>query len=58
MIKCARIRTFVVRFSRHPKHKKRAMRANRKVKTIAGRLVREVGRKLPDNHPYVFDLGI
>jgi len=49
---------FEQRFSRHPKNKKRAMRANRKVKTIAGRLVREVGRKLPDNHPYVSDLDI
>jgi len=40
------------RFSRHPKHKKRAIKANRKVKTIAGRLVREIEKKLPQNNHY------
>jgi IS5 family transposase len=40
------------RFSRHPKNKNRAVKANRKVKTIAGRLVREIERKLPKNHNY------
>jgi IS5 family transposase len=34
------------RFRRHPKNKGRARKADRKVKTIAGRLVRELGRKL------------
>ena len=40
------------RFNRHPKNRKKARAANRKVKTIAGRLVRELERKLPTNHPY------
>jgi IS5 family transposase len=50
--------SFEQRFSRHPKHKKRAAKASRKVKTIAGRLVRELERKLPDKHPYTSDLEI
>jgi IS5 family transposase len=36
------------RFSHHPKRKKQARAAQRKIKTIAGRLVRELYRKLPD----------
>lgn len=36
------------RFSNHPKNYKKARRAERKLKTIAGRLVRELGRKLVD----------
>ena len=35
------------RFRNHPKNKVRARKADRKVKTIAGRLVREMERKLP-----------
>jgi IS5 family transposase len=35
------------RFRHHPKNKGRAKKADRKVKTIAGRLVRELERKLP-----------
>jgi hypothetical protein len=35
------------RFRNHPKNKGKATKADRKVKTIAGRLVRELGRKLP-----------
>ena len=35
------------RFRNHPKNKAKARKANRKVKTIAGRLVREVERHLP-----------
>lgn len=34
------------RFRRHPKNKGRARKADRKIKTIAGRLVRELERKL------------
>ncbi len=34
------------RFRNHPKNKKKAYRADRKIKTIAGRLVRELERKL------------
>jgi IS5 family transposase len=36
-----------LRFRNHPKNKGRAKKAERKVKTIAGRLVRELERKLP-----------
>ena len=35
------------RFRNHPKNHKRARKADRKIKTIAGRLVRELERKLP-----------
>ena len=35
------------RFRNHPKNKGRAKKADKKVKTIAGRLVRELERKLP-----------
>ena len=34
--------------ARHPKQRKNALSAQRKLKTIAGRLVRELERKLPD----------
>jgi IS5 family transposase len=37
------------RFRNHPKNKGRAKKADKKVKTIAGRLVRELERKLPPN---------
>ncbi len=37
------------RFRNHPKNKGRARKADKKVKTIAGRLVRELQRKLPPN---------
>lgn len=35
------------RFRRHPRNYRRARKADRKMKTIAGRLVRELERKLP-----------
>jgi len=35
------------RFRNHPKNRKKALSAERKLKTIAGRLVRELERKLP-----------
>ena len=35
------------RFRNHPKNGAKARKADKKVKTIAGRLVRELGRKLP-----------
>ena len=38
------------RFRNHPKNKGKARRADRKVKTIAGRLVRELERNLPPIH--------
>ena len=37
------------RFRNHPRNGQKARRADRKVKTIAGRLVRELGRKLTPN---------
>ena len=37
------------RFRNHPKNKGRSRKADRKVKTIAGRLIRELDRKLPPN---------
>ena len=37
------------RFRNHPKNKGKARKADKKVKTIAGRLVRELDRKLPPN---------
>ena len=37
------------RFRNHPKNKGRARKADRRVKTIAGRMVRELMRKLPPN---------
>jgi transposase, IS5 family len=37
------------RNSQHPKRKKKARAAQRKIKTIAGRLVRELERKLPED---------
>ena len=37
------------RFSHHPKNRKKAEKAKRKLKTIAGRLVRELERKLPEH---------
>ena len=37
------------RFRNHPKNKGKAKKADRKVKTIAGRLVREMDRKLPSS---------
>ena len=39
--------SFDQRFRNHPKNYKKARKADRKVKTIAGRLVRELERKLP-----------
>lgn len=37
------------RFRNHPKNKSKARKADKKVKTIAGRLVRELERNLPPN---------
>lgn len=45
------------RFRNHPKNKGRARKADRRVKTIAGRLVRELERKLtPDLHQNTLEL--
>ena len=42
-----------LRFSTHPKNRKKAKKARKKIKTIAGRLVRELQRLLPDSPLYV-----
>lgn len=45
------------RFRNHPKNKGKARKADKKIKTIAGRLVRELERKLPPNiHQSVLEL--
>jgi IS5 family transposase len=45
------------RFRNHPKNKGMARKADRKVKTIAGRLVREIERKLtPGLHQDTLEL--
>ena len=46
------------RFRNHPKNKSKARKADRKIKTIAGRLVREVDRKLTAGHPFRMKLTL
>jgi len=46
------------RFRNHPKNKAKAKKADKKVKAIAGRLVRELERKLPPNSQYQGDLAL
>ena len=46
------------RFRNHPKNKAKAHKADRKIKTIAGRLVREVERNLPLNSIRQVDLDL
>lgn len=46
------------RFRGHPKNKTKALKADRKTKTIAGRLVRELERNLPPNSKYQADLEV
>lgn len=46
------------RFRNHPKNKSRARRADKKVKTIAGRLVRELERNLPPNSKHQSQLDL
>ena len=40
------------RFRNHPKNRKKALKADKRLRTIAGRLVRELKRNLGDNSPY------
>lgn len=40
------------RFRNHPKNRSKALKANKRLRTIAGRLVRELRRNLKDNHDY------
>ncbi len=44
-----------IRFSAHPKRKKKAYAANRKLKTIAGRLVRELKRLLSEKENFNYE---
>jgi IS5 family transposase len=46
------------RFRNHPKNKAKARKADKKIKTIAGRLVRELERNLPPNSKYQTDLDL
>ena len=46
------------RFRSHPKNRKKALRADRKVKTIAGRLVRELERNLGENSMYCSQINL
>lgn len=46
------------RFRHHPKNKSKARKADRKVKTIAGRLVRELERNLPPGSLHQNDLSL
>lgn len=45
------------RFRNHPKNKSKANKADRKIKTIASRLVRELDRKLEPENKYQKDLS-
>ena len=40
------------RFRNHPRNRKKALKADRRLRTIAGRLVRELKRNLKENHDY------
>lgn len=46
------------RFRNHPRNKKKARVADRKIKTIAGRLVRDLERKLIAYSPHMADLQL
>ena len=46
------------RFRNHPKNKSKARKADRKIKTIAGRLVRELERNLPADSKYQTNIAL
>ena len=46
------------RFRNHPRNKVKAKKADKKIKTIAGRLVRELERNLESNSKYQADLDL
>jgi transposase, IS5 family len=46
------------RFRNHPKNKAKARKSDKKIKTIAGRLVRELERNLAPNSKYQSDLAM
>lgn len=47
-----------LRFSKHPKNRKKVNKAKRSIKTIAGRLVRELKRLLPEETEYLNELAL
>lgn len=50
--------TLLQRFRNHPKNHGKAKKADKKIKTIAGRLIRELERKLPAVNDYQLDLEL
>ena len=46
------------RFRNHPKNRSKALKADRRLRTIAGRLVRELKRNLSGNHDYDSQLAL
>jgi IS5 family transposase len=50
--------SLALRFSNHPRNRGRASRAARKLKTIAGRLLRELVRNLPPQNRYQSELEV
>lgn len=50
--------SFDQRFRNHPKNHGKAKKADKKIKTIAGRLVREMERKLPPQNNYISSLTL
>jgi len=50
--------TLLQRFRNHPKNHGKAKKADKKIKTIAGRLIRELERKLPAENTYQVDLEL
>jgi IS5 family transposase len=50
--------SFEQRFRNHPKNKAKARKADRKIKTIAGRLVRELERNLPADSKHHTDVAL
>jgi len=51
-------KSFDQRFRNHPKNQAKARKADRKIKTIAGRLVRELERNLPVQSEYQMDIAL
>jgi IS5 family transposase len=50
--------TLLQRFRNHPKNHGKAKKADKKIKTIAGRLIRELDRKLPAENTYHLELEL
>jgi len=50
--------TLLQRFRNHPKNHGKAKKADKKIKTIAGRLIRDLERKLPAENTYQLDFEL